>query len=166
MPGIHHALIIESPIDTVYEAICTQKGLSGWWTPDTTAKPALNSIARFQFGPHYFKEMRVTELNPSESAKWECISGAGEWVGTAISFKLIPGDKKTLSSSYPEMNGQIEQQLGDSATLLIFNHDKWKDNTLMLAECSYTWGKFLLSLKLFCETGRGRPWPNQHRIEN
>jgi hypothetical protein len=62
----------------------------------------------------------------------------------------------------PEISGQIEQQINEESTLLIFHHDDWKDYTPMFAECNYTWGQFLRSLKLLCETGKGTPFPNQH----
>ena len=163
MPHIHHALLIGAPVEDVYSAISTQEGLSAWWTPDAVAKAELNSIARFPFGSAYFKEMKIIEFNPLELVKWSCIKGAAEWIGTSISFKLLPGDKEALLKSFPEMIGQIEQQTNTQGTLLIFRHDEWKEYTLMFAECSYTWGQFLRSLKLFCETGRGRPWPHQHQ---
>ncbi len=165
MPSIHHALLIGSPVEKVYNAICTQEGLSGWWTPHAKARVELNSVARFPFGSHYFKEMKVVELKPSELVKWNCINGTEEWVGTNISFELLFGDKTSFLKSHPEMSGQIEQLSNDNATLVIFHHDNWKEYTLMFAECSYTWGQFLKSLKLLCETGKGRPWPIQHRIE-
>jgi hypothetical protein len=84
-------------------------------------------------------------------------------VGTNLSFQLIPGSKVSLVQAYPEILGQTEQQKADDATLLIFHHDNWKAYTLMFAECSYTWGQFLKSLKLYCETGKGTPWPHQHQ---
>jgi hypothetical protein len=94
------------------------------------------------------------------------MAGAKEWIGTLISFRLQPSDKKSLLNSNPEVKDQIQQQKkDDKVTLLIFRHDDWKEYTPMFAECNYTWGQFLRSLKLFCETGKGRPWPNQHRIE-
>src|SRR5690606_18703433 len=62
--SIYHRLLIEAPAETVYEALTTQKGLRAWWTPDTTAKPEPGSIARFAFGPDYFKEMKIEKLNP------------------------------------------------------------------------------------------------------
>jgi uncharacterized protein YndB with AHSA1/START domain len=166
MPNIHHALLIGVPVEKVYSAITSQEGLSAWWTPGTKTKAELNSIARFPFGADYFKEMKITELKPFELVKWNCIKGADEWIGTNISFKLLPGDKETLLNSHPEMRGQAEQQQNDKGTLLIFHHDDWKEYTLMFAECSYTWGQFLRSLKLLCETGKGRPWPNQHRTQS
>jgi hypothetical protein len=103
MAHIHQKLLISAPVDKVFQAITTQEGLAGWWTPEATAQPTVNTVARFPFGPSYFKEMKITELIPQRLVKWLCISG-----------------------------------------------DK---------QCSYTWGQFLRSLKLFCETGVGRPGP-------
>lgn len=167
MPNIHHELLIAAPAEKIYNAITSQEGLSAWWTPGTNAKPELNSVARFPFGPDYFKEMKIVELKPSEQVKWNCIKGDSEWIGTAISFKLEAGDKKNLLNFHPEAAGQVQQQRNhDKGTLLIFHHDDWKEYTPMFAECNYTWGQFLRSLKLLCETGKGRPWPNQHSIES
>ena len=165
MPNINHAVLIGATVEKVYDAITTQEGLSAWWTPDTKAKTQIKTIAHFPFGHHYFKEMIIEELKPFTLVRWSCTKGADQWVGTNISFKLIPGDKKTLLKSYPEILGQVEQQKNDNGTLLIFHHDDWKEYTLMFAECSYTWGQFLKSLKLFCETGTGSPWPHQHLAE-
>jgi uncharacterized protein YndB with AHSA1/START domain len=165
MPNIHHELLIGAAIGTVYRAITSPEGLSAWWTPDAQAVPELNSIARFPFGPAYFKEMKITELEPPIGVNWICIKGAEEWVGTTLSFKLEHGDRGALLSYHPELQDQIRQVGNREQTLLILHHDDWKSYSPMFAECSYTWGQFLRSLKLLCETGKGRPWPNQHRIE-
>ncbi len=166
MPNIHHALLIGASVEKVYSAISSQKGLSAWWTPNVIANAELNSVAHFPFGKDYFKEMKITELKPFESIKWHCIKGTKEWVQTNISFKLLQGDKTSLLNSYPELQDQFEQLQDDKATLLLFQHDDWKNYTIMFAECSYTWGQFLRSLKLLCETGKGRPWQNQHQTES
>ena len=167
MPNIHHELLIGAPAEKIYNAITSQEGLSAWWTPGANAKPEVDSVARFPFGPDYFKEMKITELKPSRLVKWTCIKGEEEWVGTHLSFELIEGNKQSLTKSRPELQGQIEQQKNfDKGTLLIFHHDDWKEYTPMFAECSYTWGQFMRSIKLLCETGKGRPWPNQHSIES
>ena len=165
MPNIHHELLITASAEKVYNAITTQEGLAAWWTPRAKAKPELNSIARFPFGSEYFKEMEITELKPFKLVKWKCIKGAEEWKGTTLSFELQHGNKATLLNAHPELKDVIQQVSNDKATLLIFHHDNWKDYTPMFAECSYTWGQFLKSLKLLCETGKGTPWPNQHRTE-
>ena len=164
MKSIRHELLIGTPAEKIYNVITTQEGLAGWWTPQVKAKPELNSVARFGFGPEYFKEMKITELKPSRLVEWICITGADEWIGTTISFELQPGDKGTLLNSHPELQGQIQQQKNsNNVTLLIFHHDDWKEYTPMFAECNYTWAQFLRSLKSLCETGEGKPWPNQHQ---
>lgn len=164
MQAIHHELLIGASVGKVYEAITSREGLSAWWMPGATRQ--LGGIIRFAFGPDYFKEMKVVELVPDKLVKWDCVKGAEEWMGTTITFKLQAGDKESLLKSHPEIGGQLEQQ-GDKKelTLLIFHHDDWKADTPMFAECNYTWALFLRSLKLFCETGKGRPWPDQHGVE-
>ena len=163
MPNIHHEVLIGAPAETIYDALTNQEGLSAWWS-DAKAKPERDSVARFTFGPDYFKEMRITELTPSKQVKWTCIAGADEWVGTTVSFELQPGDQDTLLKSHPELSDQIRQkQHADKGTVVILHHDGWNEYTPMFAECNYTWGQFLRSLKLLCETGKGRPWPQQHR---
>lgn len=164
MPNIRHEIVIAATADKIYEAITRQERLSAWWTPETDAKAELNSHARFGFGPAYFKEMKIEQLKPFEKVQWICIKGAEEWIGTIISFELHSGQEQTLLDCHPEAKDQIKQQKKtNESTVLIFHHDHWKDYTPMFAECNYTWGQFLRSLKLLCETGKGHPWPNQHR---
>jgi hypothetical protein len=166
MPNIHHEILIGSPVEAVYNALTSQEGLSGWWTPNSSAKHELNSIARFPFGPDYFKEMKILQLSHAEQVKWLCVAGTGEWIGTTLSFKLYAVDKDALLQSHSEIIGQLQQQRNfTNGALLVFHHDDWKEYTPMFAECNYTWGQFLRSLKLWCETGKGRPWPTQHSLE-
>lgn len=162
MPHIRQNLIIGATAETVYKAIVTQEGLSAWWTPQAAAKEEINSIARFPFGKDYFKEMEIVELNPFSLVRWHCIKGDAEWVGTDLSFRMASGNKQRLLDANPEIAGQVQQQKHEQCTLLSFSHDSWDDYTPMFAECSYTWGQFLRSLKLLCETGKGKPWPDQH----
>jgi uncharacterized protein YndB with AHSA1/START domain len=164
MPNIRHELLIAAPADKVYAALTSQQGLAGWWTPGAKAKAEQGSIAHFDFGPDYFKEMKIESLEPSKHVEWRCTAGVQEWVGTALSFELHEGGSEALLKSHPEAKGQLEQHPNLAVgTLVAFAHDNWKNYTPMFAECSYTWGRFLRSLKLVCETGAGTPWPHQHQ---
>jgi uncharacterized protein YndB with AHSA1/START domain len=166
MPSIRHEVLIGAPGETVYHALTSPQGLSAWWTPDVMAAADEGSVSRFDFGPDYFKEMRITHLLPGRLVKWSCVTGAAEWVGTSISFELRPGDRQTLAITRPELADQIRQSTSsDGGTLVIFRHDGWREDSPMLAECSYTWARFLGSLKSLCEVGTGRPWPHQHGAE-
>lgn len=164
MPNIHHEVLIAAPAENVYHALTTQEGLSGWWTPQTTAVPEVGTVARFAFGSNYFKEMKIVDLRPFERVGWRCVAGAEEWIGTTLSFQLQSGDEKHLLGVHPEAAGQIQQKVNDGlSTILTLRHDSWAGYSPMFAECSYTWAQFLRSLKWFCETGTGRPWPHQHQ---
>jgi uncharacterized protein YndB with AHSA1/START domain len=165
MKSIRQNVLIAAPADRVYKALTTQEGLAGWWTPAATVKGELNGIARFPFSfPDfdYVKEMKITALKPNAEVKWECIAGADEWIGTTISWRLEAGDKATLTAAHPELIGQLWQLKADSGTLVIFEHNDWREYTPGFSECSFTWGQFLRSLKRLCETGKGQPWPTQY----
>ncbi|HKO82269.1 MAG TPA: SRPBCC domain-containing protein [Chitinophagaceae bacterium] len=142
MKSIYHRLVVEAPPEKVYEALTTQQGLSGWWTPETKAKPEVGSIARFEFGQGYFKEMKIEELKPFSSVRWVCLKGYEDWIGTTIHFELQPHDK---------------------GTALSFHHDGWKEYTQGYAACSYDWAIFLRSLKFLCETGKGFAYPDHYK---
>jgi uncharacterized protein YndB with AHSA1/START domain len=166
MPNIHHEVLIGASVEKVYNAITSQEGLSAWWTPGTSAKAEVGSVASFPFGPKYHKEMKIIELDPNKQVKWNCIAGVDQWIGTALTFTLLGGDKRSLQNERYELGGQLEQQENfEKGTLVIFHHDNWKAYSDMYAECNYTWGQFLRSLKLLCETGKGRPYPYQHRTD-
>lgn len=163
MPNICHELIIGAPAEKIYSAITSQDGLSSWWTPGAEARAERGSIVRFAFGPDYFKEMKIEVLKPFSEVIWTCTSGAKEWIGTIISFRLQTVDRGSLLHLHPEMKGQADQWRGENGAVLVFHHDNWKHYTPMFAECNYTWALFLRSLKSLCETGTGRPWPYQHQ---
>ena len=137
--SIYHRFLIKAPVETVFEALTKQEGLAGWWTPQTTAKPELGSIARFQFEPDYFKEMKIVELQPYSKVKWECVKGYEDWIGTTVSFDLEPHSK---------------------GSWVLFRHEGWESYSLNFASCSFDWALFLRSLRLLCETGKGLPYPD------
>ena len=136
--SICHRLLIKMPVEKVYEALTTQEGLSGWWTPDTKAKPEAGTVSRFAFGD-YFKEIKVEELKTYSSVKWLCIKAYEDWIGTTIRFDLEPHSK---------------------GATLFFRHDGWREYSEGFASCSYDWALFLRSLKFLCETGKGFPYPD------
>ena len=135
MPEIKHNVIIKAIPEKVYEAITTQEGLANWWAKQTIAKPEVGFVNIFTFGT-FRNEMKVTILNPNEKVEWKCINSIEEWIDTNILFDL------------EEKEGR---------TLLRFTHSGWRAVTDTFAGCNYDWGRFMTSLKLFCETGTGTP---------
>jgi uncharacterized protein YndB with AHSA1/START domain len=141
MEHIRHYVLIKAPINSVYKAITTQEGLSQWWTNQTTAKAEIGFVNEFRFGPEYFNKMRISELVSDKLVSWHCEDGDKEWIGTKLTF--------SLSSK-------------DGSTILRFAHREWHEATEFYENCNFHWGLFLNSLKMLCETGKGKPFQDMN----
>jgi hypothetical protein len=51
-------------------------------------------------------------------------------------------------------------------TIVLFGHKSWREAVEFTAHCSMKWATFLLSLKDLVETGKGKPAPNDIKIDN
>ena len=135
--SIKHLFHIASPREKVYEAISTIPGLSSWWTKQTSGDSKTGGTVNFGFGPVFVNRMKVTELKPNEWVKWECLGDAPEWVGTVFTFKLDENEGKTR---------------------IRFEQANWKENGDFYAACNFSWGRYLVSLRNYCEKGKGDPF--------
>ena len=133
---IKHNVIIRSNPSVVFQAISTKNGIKGWWTIDNQIDPKIGGYAEFIFGNRYHNKMEITEFIKSKKMTWHCLEGDPEWIGTDISFDL-------------------EEK--DGYTLVRFTH-VWREMTEFYAHCNFQWGKYLVSLKNYCETGNGSPF--------
>ena len=150
MVDIIHRIGIRSSAGKVYNAISTIKGLSNWWTEEVEGeqKPGGKIKFRFRSGTGEVlgeMVMEVKKLDLEREVRWLCVEGPGEWIGTDITFEL--------------------SQQGDQV-ILIFGHRNWKEAVEFTAHCSMKWAVFLLSLREYVETGKGRPSPHDLKIDN
>ncbi|QJB35898.1 SRPBCC domain-containing protein [Chitinophaga oryzae] len=146
MANILHRIGIKTPsMDEVYRALTTRDGLAGWWTTDTRGEgdQAGNTVI-FRFGTDGF-DMKVTNLQSPGLVEWEVVDGPQEWIGTTIRFGL--------------------KQEGDYV-ILLFKHLDWKEPVEFMHHCSTKWAVFLMSLKSLVETGKGRPFPDDVKVDN
>ncbi|MGQ0712824.1 MAG: SRPBCC family protein [Gemmatimonadaceae bacterium] len=150
MADIIHRVGIKAPPAEVYAALATVDGVAGWWTKETagTSKPGATIDVRFQTPQG--KEiggmtMEVVALEPNRKVHWRFRKGPEEWIGTDAIFDLT--------------------QDGDS-TIVLFGHRNWREPVEFMAHCSMKWATFMLSLRELVETGRGRPSPNDIKIDN
>ncbi len=137
MPDILHTFTVAAPAEVVFEALTTQGGLSAWWTEQTTAESGLGARLIFDFGERYHNDMTVVDLEPHSRVAWHVDEAHPEWVGTVITFDL-------------ERDGDV--------TRLRFGHRDWRETTDFFASCNFQWGRYMESLKRYCETGAGAPW--------
>jgi uncharacterized protein YndB with AHSA1/START domain len=150
MIDIIHRVGIVAPVSKVYEALSTVKGVAGWWTTDTSGSSAVGGTVTARFLSPAGKEigkmsMEVIALDPDKKVHWRVTAGPEEWIGTDIIFDL-----------YHE--GEY--------TIVLFGHKNWREAVEFTSHCSMKWAVFMLSLRELVETGKGKPSPNDMKIDN
>jgi uncharacterized protein YndB with AHSA1/START domain len=150
MVDIIHRVGIKAPVSKVYAALSTVEGVAGWWTKETTGVSKSGESVEIRFLSPSGKEigsmkMSVMELDPNKKVHWRFTSGPAEWVGTDVIFNL--------------------SQDGDY-TIVLFAHKNWQEAGEFTSHCSMKWATFMLSLKDLVETGKGKPSPNDIKIDN
>lgn len=142
MPDILHRVGIRSSPEKVFEALSTVKGLSHWWSTDTTGDARVGGTLFFRFGGGGF-DMKVVESKPNDLVKWKCVDGPEEWIGTELTFRL---------------------RTEDDQVFVLFTHANWKEPVEFMHHCSTKWGTFMMSLRDWLERGEGRPTPYDVKI--
>jgi hypothetical protein len=89
--------------------------------------------------------MKVIALDLNKKVHWRVTAGPEEWVGTDVVFDL--------------------SQEGDD-TIVLFGHKKWREVNDFTSHCSTKWATFLLSLRELVESGKGKPSPDDLKIDN
>ena len=150
MVDIIHRIGIKSPAAHVYKALTTIEGLAHWWTEETSGDAKIGGKIEFIFrsttGELKGKMvMEVQELNVEKNVRWRCVEGPNEWIGTDITFQLSSQDGQTI---------------------LLFGHRNWREAVEATYHCSMKWATFLLSLREYVETGKGKPSPHDLKIDN
>ncbi|UGU14943.1 SRPBCC domain-containing protein [Sinomicrobium kalidii] len=137
MANIEHINYIKVPASEVYKALTTEKGLSEVWTRELKVRPEEGFINEFDFDDGYATKMKIDHLDENRKIVWNCVASDPEWIGTSVIFNLTEKD---------------------GVTTVTLNHANWKEVTEFYRWCNYNWGMFLLSLKTYCEDGKGLPF--------
>ena len=136
---IWHEILINASSEEVYQAITEPGKLAHWWTTDVRGRSEVGEHLEFHFSGFLAAVMEVATLQPGALVRWHVAGGnAGDWLGTDVEFKIFRDQGKTF---------------------LHFRHSKWKEDAQTFPHCSMGWAIFLISLKEFVETGKGRPHP-------
>ena len=133
METIKHLFHINAPMQKVYESISTIEGLSNWWTVQTSGNAVAGDTIQFRFNQSGC-DMQVSSLTPNKAVAWTCVDGWSDWIGTTLTFQLDETDGKTR---------------------VRFEHANWKEANDFFAGCSFSWGRFMESLRQYCQTGKG-----------
>lgn len=150
MCDIIHRIGIKSSVTEVYQALTTLEGLTNWWTDEVTGDAKVGGRIEFSFRTQAGEllgrmVMEVRQPGTEKEVHWRCVEGDSEWVGTDITFEL---------------------SVQDNQTIVKFGHRNWREATESMAHCSMKWATFLLSLREYVETGKGKPSPRDLKIDN
>jgi len=150
MVNIIHRIGIKASPPQVYAALESISGLAAWWTQDVNGSTDLGGNIEFIFLAENgdlkgSMTMQVEESTSPDFLRWRCVDGPAEWIGTDITFEL--------------------SQQGDQ-TIVLFGHRNWREAVEFTAHCSMKWATFLLSLRSYVETGKGKPSPQDLKIDN
>ncbi len=144
MHNILHKVEINASPESLYHAIASSEGLSGWWA-HTETNGETGDLCRVFFGPNRDHEVtfRINELDTGNKVVWQCENGPWQETG-AFTFEIKPNE-----------NGST----------LYFTHEGWPEADDFFRHCNSKWGYFLtVSLKPFLETGVGVPNPKDSSI--
>ena len=150
MVDIIHRIGITSPTTHVYQALTSLEGLGQMVHQEVQGDGQIGGKIAFSFRSPTGElkgnmVMEVQELNAQKDVRWRCIEGPAEWIGTDITFRLAQHDNQTI---------------------LLFGHRNWHEAVEFTAHCSMKWATFLLSLREYVETGKGKPSPHDLKIDN
>jgi uncharacterized protein YndB with AHSA1/START domain len=135
--AIKHLFHIEATKEKIYEAIASVNGLANWWTIAVNGSTEVGGKLHFDFGSFKGPTMEVTELKPNALVAWECVDSEHGWVGNTFRFILDENEGKTR---------------------LRFEHNGWEEQGDFYAACNYSWGRYLESLRRYCQSGKGKPF--------
>jgi uncharacterized protein YndB with AHSA1/START domain len=141
MAAIHHQVLINAPVGTVYEAISTADRIGTWWDKQTPTQTDLGLVLEHNPGPeHGVVKLRVVALVPNKRVEWECISThpksspASAWTGTHFIFEMVERD-----------NGAKPNQV--RATSLDFYQTGYDERSEFFGSNNSAWAEVLQNLK-------------------
>jgi uncharacterized protein YndB with AHSA1/START domain len=140
MTSIKHLFHINAPKEKVFEALTTIEGLSNWWTNKVSGDTKTGGVIEFRFGDFGGPVMKVKELKPNETVTWQCVGGPEGWIGHLFIFNLDTNDNKTR---------------------VRFEQSGWKEQDDFYASCNFSWGRYMESLRQFCQTGIGEAFGSE-----
>lgn len=139
--SIKHLFHISASRAEVFNAIRSVNGLSQWWTSQTEGGENLGDTVQFDFGDMTGPTMKIVKLDTNQELTWECIESPHGWVGNKITFALDENDGKTR---------------------VRFSHEGFPEQDDFYAICSFSWGRYMESLRQLCQTGKGEGFGTQY----
>jgi len=134
--NLRHFIEIFADPSIVFMALSSDDGIQGWWSLDVKIPKTQDGQIYVNFSEQYKNVLKIEHAEKHE-VSWLVEEGDPEWVGTRIRFKI---------------------EASDSMVTLRFSHENWQEETDFYTACNLQWAHYLLSLKNYCEVGKGKPY--------
>jgi len=133
-------LPIKAPLDRVFRAVSTPRGLDTWWTKRSAGRPQEGAEYELGFGPGYDWRGRVTRCAPDSEFELEMVRADSDWVGTRVGFRLEPRGV---------------------ATWVRFRHTGWPESNEHYRISCNCWAMYLRVLRRSLEHGEAVAYENR-----
>jgi steroid delta-isomerase-like uncharacterized protein len=141
---IHHVFDTTASADTLWRALTQEDGLAGWWsTRVVISDSGSGDQVHLTFAGDFNPVMHVVRREEARELEWQCVAGHDKWKDNTFRFQIAPAEGGHLRLRF------------------------WQDYAVELSDDDYgnynfNWGYYLESLRLFCETGAGKPFDVEH----
>lgn len=130
--AIYHDLIIEAPINNVFNAISNAEELTKWWPLRCEGDPNLNTTYNFYFSNEYNWFGVVSSIKNNEHFHIKMTEADTDWNSTTFGFDLKEDNNRTHVS---------------------FFHKNWPECNQHFKRSSFCWAVLLQGLKNYLEKG-------------
>ena len=146
MGRIQHRVGVKTTLRAAFEALHHPEGLTGWWATTASGTPELGGRLTLGFPGYPDHVWEITELREDQRLTLQLRSGPGPWSGSILGFELAAGPGQVFVTLIHETPADVPPEA--------FQYFNTK------------WPTFLVSLKALLETGRGRPYPHDIKIQH
>ena len=117
-------------------ALTTIEGLMAWWTTQVAGTASKGGVINFTFGGDFNPDMRVVDVGDGVVV-WECVGGHEPWADNVFRFEFK----------------------GAEPVAIVFRQEYARElDDVAYGTYNFNWGYYLDSLRLYCETGMGKPF--------
>ena len=138
MKTIIHVSEIRTEQETVFDALTSIDGLASWWTTEVNGDPGDGGVIDFKFGGDFNPSMQVMAFEPPSGVSWKCVRGVDQWAENTFRFEL----ERQGNDTHLRFRQEYANELSDDD----------------YGTYNYNWGYYLDSLRLYVETGTGKPF--------
>ena len=128
---LKHLFHINASVDKVFKALTNVNEMKIWYTTEISGESSIDQLINFKFGTIEFI-VKVTALEVNKKIVWECVDTNMPFVGHSYTFELGESDGKTRI---------LLTELG------------FEQQDDMYANMNFSWGKYLESLRQYCQKG-------------